>query len=147
MPEKIRIAQYRTESSTRLSGAGTYFSEEPIEIPTKAYNIQTFAFHSGNVDNQVVISVQWGHVAPGRWPHVPQASSDTSVIWEDDATLTATITAISTTNPGAGGPDFSALKAATISVPNPKSNLMRLKYVLSGTTAAVSIESYVRTLQ
>lgn len=131
--EKIKIAEYLTASSTKLSGAGTYYSEEPFYVVAwKSTTLSGYVFNAGNADNTLAMTVQFGVSEESQFPYEHATPANSTIFWSD-STYTLTVNCTSTTS--AKVPFF-------LDIPKLNGVFMKVKMVLAGTTPAVELQMY-----
>lgn len=121
-----------TANGRALAAAGTFFTTEPSEILWDKYRVFGYLFGSGNIDNQVILTVQSGVKKNGEaMPFTHGTTATSSTIDYQDTADTLTVTALPTNTTD----QPSNNKAFEFVVSQRKGTNNIIKMVLSGTAA------------
>lgn len=133
--DKVKIAEFRNESSTRLSGTGTTYSDPPFRVEAfESEVIEGYAKNFGNADNTIKITVLWMTGDEGEFPFIHGTTPTSSTLkWIPDYSLVTYVSA------GATAADQVNFRLV---VPRIQAMFMMLQIDLSGTSAQADIEIY-----
>ena len=133
--DKTKIAEYRNESSSRLSGAGTYYSEPPFRVDAfPSEIIDGYVKNWGNADNYIKATVMWGLANEGEYPFEHGTTpTSTTLNFIEDKELVFYISAGATP---ANQVNFRFM------IPEIRGMFRKVKLELVGTSAQADIEMY-----
>lgn len=129
---KLKLMERMTESSSALSGAGTYYSDVGMwEVSAvESEKIVGEVYNFGNTDNYLKFTVMWGWARDGEWPFEHATPASSSMLWKEDQGLVTYVFCGSTT---------SEKVPVVIDLPEMKAMFRKLKVELFGTAPTANI--------